>query len=134
MPRIYLVRHGHASTTWEPGDWDPGLSQLGHAQAEARAEQLAGLKPGTLPLLSSPLRRARETAAALERKWKTVATVESRVSEIPATGVPPAQRRDWLRTIMQRRWGELGQPLASWRNDVLQALLGTTEDTIVFSH
>jgi|SRR5215472_6820577 len=134
MPRLYLVRHGHASTTWEPGNWDSGLSQLGRVQAEARAEQLAGLDLGPLPLVSSPLRRARETAAALERKWKTAARVDSRVSEIPATGVAPEQRRDWLRTILQRHWIELGQPLASWRNDVLQALLGTTEDTIVFSH
>jgi len=32
-----LIRHGHASTTWEPSDWDPGLSELGRARAEARA-------------------------------------------------------------------------------------------------
>jgi len=134
MPRLYLVRHGHASTTWEPGDWDPGLSELGRVQAEARAEQLAGLDLGPLPLLSSPLRRARETAAALERRWKTVATVDSRISEIQAAGVPPEQRRDWLRAILQRRWVELGQTLDSWRNDVLQVLLETREDTIVFSH
>lgn len=132
MARIYLVRHGNASSTWEPGDFDPGLSPLGCAQAEARAEQLAA--KGPLVLLSSPLRRARETAAALERRWKTVAQVDSRVGEISADGVAPEKRREWLKGILERRWSELGQPLERWRNDVLEALLGLTQDTVVFSH
>ena len=132
MSRLYLVRHGNASTTWEPGDFDPGLSGLGHAQAEARAEQLAG--QGPLVLLSSPLRRARETAAALERRWKTVAQVDSRLGEISADGVAPEKRREWLKAILGRRWSELGQPLDRWRTDVLEALLGITQDTVVFSH
>jgi broad specificity phosphatase PhoE len=137
MALLYLIRHGHASSTWEPGDWDPGLSELGRAQAEGRAEKLAGI--GVIPpaLLSSPLRRARETAAALERRWNVVAPVEPRVSEIRADGVPPEQRRDWLRNILQLRWSELGEPGSSldrWRNDVLQALLERTRDTVVFSH
>src|SRR5262245_49540621 len=82
MASLYLVRHGNASSTWEPGDFDPGLSELGRAQAEARAEQLAD--KGPLALLSSPLRRARDTAAALERRWKTVATIDPRIGEIQA--------------------------------------------------
>ena len=134
MVRLYLVRHGNASTTWEPGDWDPGLTELGRAQAEARAEQLANLNLGPLAILSSPLRRTRETAAALERKWKTVAVVEPRISEIRADGIAPEKRRDWLRAILQRRWGELGLPLDRWRNDVREALLGIAQDTVVFTH
>lgn len=139
MPLLYLIRHGHASSTWEPGDWDPGLSEAGRAQAEARAEKLAGLGSNGVPLalLSSPLRRARETAAALERRWNTTAPVEPRISEIQAFGVAPERRRDWLRRILQLRWSELaepGSPLDRWRSDVLQALLGIAQDTIVFSH
>jgi broad specificity phosphatase PhoE len=132
MASLYLIRHGNASTTWEPGDDDPGLSELGRVQAEARAEQLAG--KGPLTLLSSPLRRARETAAALERRWKTVAAVDPRIGEIQAAGIAPEHRREWLKTIMQRRWRELGEPLERWRNDVLQAFMGITLDTVVFSH
>jgi broad specificity phosphatase PhoE len=132
MARLYLVRHGNATATWDPGDFDPGLTEIGRAQAEARAEQLAG--KGPLALLSSPLRRARETAAPLERRWNTIAPVDSRIGEIQATGVAPERRREWLKDILQRRWGELGQPLERWRNDVLQALLGITQDTVVFSH
>jgi broad specificity phosphatase PhoE len=139
MSLLYLIRHGHASTTWEPGDWDPGLSELGRGQAEARAEQLAGLRlhEGTLPLLSSPLRRARETAAALERRWQTAVAIEPRVGEIQAFEVAPELRREWLKSILQRRWSELGSPdspLDRWRIDVLQAILGITQDTIVFTH
>jgi broad specificity phosphatase PhoE len=132
MASLYLVRHGNASTTWEPSDVDPGLSELGLAQAEARAEQLAG--KGPLALLSSPLRRARETAAALERRWKTAATVEPRIGEIQTPEIAPEHRKEWLKTILQRRWRELGQPLERWRSDVLQALMGITQDTVVFSH
>ena len=135
MALLYLIRHGHASSTWEPGDWDPGLSELGRAQAEARAELLARQQP--LALVSSPLRRARETAAPLERRWKTVAAVEPRVSEIRADGVVPEKRRDWLRGIMQHSWSEIAPPESSlhrWRDDVLQALLGIAQDTVVFTH
>jgi len=132
MPRLYLVRHGNASTTWEPGDFDPGLSELGRTQAEARADQLA--RKGPIALLSSPLRRARETAAALERRWKAVVQVDSRVGEITADGIAPEQRREWLKATLQRRWRELGRPLDRWRNDVLEALLAVTQDTVVFSH
>jgi broad specificity phosphatase PhoE len=134
MARLYLVRHGNASTTWEPGDWDPGLSELGRAQAEARAEQLAHLDQGPLPLLTSPLRRTRETAAALERRWRIAATVEPRVGEVQPVGVPPEQRRDWLRTFLERRWPELDPRLERWRNDALRALLEITQDTVVFTH
>lgn len=131
MARLYLVRHGSASTTWEPSDFDPGLSELGRAQAEARAEKLADRGP--LALLSSPLRRARETAAALERRWKTVASVEPRIGEIQPPGIAPDYRREWLKDVLQRRWSEL-EPLERWRSDVLQALSGITRDTVVFSH
>jgi len=139
MSLLYLIRHGQASSTWEPGDLDPGLSEVGRAQAEARAEQMAGVRLHSAPLalLSSPLRRARETAAALERRWRSVTTIEPRVGEIQAFGVAPERRREWLRSILPLRWSELaapGSPLDRWRNDVLQALLAITQDTVVFSH
>src|SRR5262249_20300777 len=76
----------------------------------------------------------RETAAALERRWKTVATVDPRIGEIQTPGVAPEHRKEWLKGVLQRRWCELGEPLESWRSDVLQALLGITQDTVVFSH
>jgi broad specificity phosphatase PhoE len=132
MARLYLVRHGNATATWEPGDFDPGLTELGRAQAEARADELADKAP--LALLTSPLRRARETAAALERRWKKIAQIDPRIGEIQATGIAPERRREWLKDILQRGWGELGEPLERWRNDVLEALFEITQDTVLFSH
>ncbi len=60
--------------------------------------------------------------------------VEPRVGEIRADGVAPELRKEWLRSILHCRWSELGQPLDRWRNQVLEALLGITQDTVVFSH
>ena len=56
---IYLVQHGDKVRV--PGD--PGLTELGKDQAAATARWLEGA--GLQALLSSPLRRAWETAAAI---------------------------------------------------------------------
>ncbi len=63
MSRIYLVRHGRAAADWG-SHVDPGLDDVGRTQAEAMASELA--PKGPLPLVASPLRRTRETAAARE--------------------------------------------------------------------
>ena len=80
------------------------------------------------------MQRARETTATLEHRWNAVALVDARVGEIQSPSVPREQRKDWLRDILLRRWSELGQPHDRWRSNVLQAVLGIREDTIVFSH
>ncbi len=61
MSRLILVRHGRAAGGWDD-DLDPGLDELGRAQAEAMADLVA--PRGPLPILVSPMRRCRETAAA----------------------------------------------------------------------
>ena len=66
MPRLFLVRHGRATGGYG-ADLDPGLDDLGRAQAAATAERLGPLGP--LPMITSPLRRAREPAAALEARF-----------------------------------------------------------------
>ena len=132
MARIYLVRHGKAATTWDDRDPDPGLDDVGRAQAEARAAEFAGRGP--LPLVTSPLRRTRETAAALERQWNTIARVDQRVGEIQSPSNAHAQRIEWLKNVLGRRWRELGEPLQSWRSQILEALLEITCDTVVVSH
>jgi probable phosphoglycerate mutase len=63
---IVLVRH--AQPDWEPGGRavdDPGLTPLGHAQAEHAAEWLA--QRSFDAFYTSPLRRVRETAAPIAR-------------------------------------------------------------------
>ncbi len=65
-PRIGLIRHG--ATIWSEegryqGRSDPELCPQGHAEAARLAEYAAGL--GVSRIISSPLRRARQTAADL---------------------------------------------------------------------
>lgn len=66
-PTVVLVRHG--ATAWTgrryAGRRDPWLSPEGHAQVAALAVDLARAMPGPLRLVSSPLRRARQTASAI---------------------------------------------------------------------
>src|SRR5438477_9647640 len=131
MNRIYLVRHGRAAAGWG-AHVDPGADDGGRAQAEAMAKQLAA--KGPLPLIASPLRRTRETAAALERQWKTEARIEPRVGEIPSPVEDLAARAEWLRGIMPCRWPELEESLQRWRDAVVEALRALSEDTIVVSH
>jgi broad specificity phosphatase PhoE len=132
MARIYLIRHGKAGSTWDDRDPDPGLNEVGRTQAEARAADWAGKRP--LPLITSPLRRTRETAAAFERLWKVSADIEPRVGEITAPDALAAKRVEWLRETLQRRWQDLDAPLQHWRENVLEALLAIDRDTVVVSH
>ena len=66
--RLLLVRHGQTELSVErrySGRGDVSLTELGERQAKAVAERVAGLvEPGTL-VVSSPLSRARLTAAAV---------------------------------------------------------------------
>ena len=59
---LYLIRHGRASAGFAEAS-DPGLDEVGRTQAETAAQELASLGP--LPLITSPLKRARETAVPL---------------------------------------------------------------------
>jgi broad specificity phosphatase PhoE len=131
MSRVYLVRHGRAAADWG-SHVDPGLDKVGRAQAEAMAKKLD--TNGPLPLVASPLRRTRETAAALERQWGVGARIEPRVGEIASPVEDLTARAEWLRGIMQRRWPELDEPLQRWRGAVIDALRELGEDTVVVSH
>ena len=129
MPRLYLVRHGKAT---EDSEEDPGLTDTGRAQAEAMALALA--PKGPLPLLTSPFRRTRETAAPLERLWGVSIQTDPRIGEIP---VPPGvsmSRAEWLKFVRQRRWPDLDRPLRLWRDRVLEALLEIARDPVVVTH
>src|SRR5437762_3166034 len=131
MSRIYLVRHGRAAADWG-SHLDPGLDDLGRSQADAMAKALA--PKGPLPVVVSPMRRTRETAAALERRWGIAARIEPRVGEIPSPVEDLAARAQWLRRIMPGRWAELDLALRRWRDDVIDALTAISADTVVVTH
>ena len=63
--RLLLLRHGQTELSVErrySGHGDPELTPLGHAQAAGAAARL-GQVPDIAAVLTSPLRRARQTAA-----------------------------------------------------------------------
>lgn len=74
---LYLLRHAHAGdpAKWHAGDADRPLSKRGRDQAERLGRFLArrGFRPDAL--ISSPKRRASETAEILARalgvRWRT---------------------------------------------------------------
>ena len=70
---MILLRHGQSefnlhftATKRDPGIPDPGLTALGHQQALAAAEALAGERIGRI--ICSPYTRALQTAAPLARR------------------------------------------------------------------
>ncbi|MEZ5998870.1 MAG: histidine phosphatase family protein [Hyphomonas sp.] len=127
---IYLVRHGEAAAGW--GDHpDPGLSDLGHKQAEAAAEALMQL--GARSAICSPMQRCRETAGAFERRMKITAAIEPVVSEIVTPG-GISDRVSWLRGYMEGTWREEGAAHDDWRRRIVEALLLLPDNTAVFSH
>ncbi len=128
---LYLVRHGRPAATFAEA-LDAGLDPSGTAQAETVAHRLAPLGP--LAIVSSPLRRTRETAAPLERLWGRAARIDSAVAEIPSPSQDPAERGEWLRAVVVRRWADLPSELCRWRAAVLETLRTLVEPTVVFTH
>ena len=77
LNRIYMVRHGRASAGWDTA-LDPGLDELGQAQAREAADQLQSLQLSNL--ITSPLLRCQQTAAPLAQMWNVVPQVRAVVS------------------------------------------------------
>ena len=136
MTLLYLVRHGRAAAGWDV-DPDPALDVLGREQAEAAAGELSAL--GARSIVSSPLRRCRETAAPLADRWGTDVAIEPRVAEIPSPeGVAMADRVAWLRPAMAGTWADLGPRYTAYRDSVVSTVVSLTtsavEGAVVFSH
>lgn len=128
MARLFLIRHGEAAAGWG-AELDPGLSERGRAQAAALLERF----PAPLPLVVSPMRRTRETAAPLERAWGYPGRIEPVISEVPSPVREFAERRAWLDRLMAGRWAEAPQ-LAGWRESLLRFLRGAAEDAVLVTH
>jgi len=129
--KLYLIRHGRASAGFAEAR-DPGLDNVGRAQAQAMAKELGPLGP--LPLITSPLRRARETAAPFEALWGMKARVEPGVAEIPSPTEDLQARATWLRQAMRGRWSDLPAAYQAWRDGVAASLIALRTTTVVISH
>ena len=140
MPFVHMIRHGKPASTWgdSVADPDPGLDAEGRAQAEAAAAALLALSPSERPVrvLSSPLRRCRETAQPLADALGVPVEIEPAVAEIPTPSVlANAERGDWLRRSIQGRWDEIVGDLdyAEWARGVARAVVAKP-GAAVFSH
>jgi broad specificity phosphatase PhoE len=111
--RLLLLRHGQTELSVQrrySGHGDPELTPLGLAQAAGAAERLARV-PDIAVVLTSPLRRARQTAEAVAA----------------AAGVPLAVRQRLIETDFGK-WEGLTFPEARARDPQLHAeWLGSEE-------
>jgi broad specificity phosphatase PhoE len=139
MARLFLIRHGEPEAAWGGVVDDPGLSDRGKAQAEAAAEALAAR--GALAVLTSPLRRCRETAAPyLAGPGQQVATIAPWFGEV-VTPLGVADRRAWLMENFPwragagaRAWSSVDPALRDWRDEVVRKASAIDADTAVFTH
>ena len=129
--RLYLIRHGRPSASFAD-EVDPGLDKIGHNQAQAVAEELSSLGP--LPVITSPLKRTRETAAPFEARWKVTARVESRIAEIPSPSQNLEERAAWLEQALRGRWSDLPSEYQTWRDRLLQCLVAGQTSIVMTTH
>jgi broad specificity phosphatase PhoE len=138
MARLYLIRHGRPSATWGGHDDDPGLDEAGDAQARLARDWLLSRPAAERPRLvvSSPLRRCRETAQPTAEALGVTAEIDPAVGEIPTPKALTAEQRGpWLREAFQGTWkaiqGDFDYDV--WRGEIAASLVARG-DTAVFSH
>jgi broad specificity phosphatase PhoE len=138
MARVTMVRHGRATGGWDV-DPDPGLDDLGHAQAKETATELLRLLP-EVAVVSSPLRRCQETAQAFVAVAASAGivlpiTIEDAVAEMPSPeGYAIDDRVRWLQQAVRGSWQDLGERYTTYRQGLADFVRTRTQDTIIFSH
>jgi broad specificity phosphatase PhoE len=137
MTHLYLIRHGKPAAGWGEDD-DPGLDEQGRAQAEAVATRLMELPSHLRParVVSSPLRRCRETAEPFARALGVAIEIDPDVGEIPTpAGLSNEARPAWLREAMAGTWSQIRGDIdyEAWRQRGVAALRRRS-GVAVFSH
>ena len=134
---IYLVRHGLAAAGVD--DLDPGLADLGHAQARAAADALR--THGARRLVVSPLKRTRETAEPIATALGLSPEIRNEVAEVFDPSMPWGERKAMIGPFMAGKWADQPDVLRQWRARVVSALLEvglTTEaaggNLVIVSH
>ena len=135
---LHLIRHGRPASTWGGGDDDPGLDAIGREQARAVAERLMALEADSRPrfVVSSPLRRCRETAQPLADLLGVAVAIDPAVGEIPTpANLDAAERPAWLRRAFAGDWSEIEGDIDydAWRRAVGRSL-ESRAGAAVFSH
>jgi len=134
---LYLVRHGRTDANAKgllQGRLDPPLDEVGRKQAEA----IAALIGDVDEVISSPLLRARQTAAFFDRDvvvddaWIELAYGE--YEGVPAGEVPPEVWQSWKTNAMYAtKGGESFGALDARVREVCESL-GATMDIMFHCH
>lgn len=93
---LYLIRHGDYDREADPDADDVthnGLNEIGRLQARRVGARLAALPRRPHALITSPFRRARETAAEISAALGMPATVDTLLHEC----TPRAERADYMK-------------------------------------
>ena len=143
-----LIRHGQSTSNlglWSSRSYDVALTELGHIQAQAVADKL--LRPPEL-IISSPMRRALQTAEPTQKKWPDVPTVIWPIQEFAYLSRTKYEHSsaDQRATFVQDYWQTLdpnycdGEDAESFVQFIArlkafhQALLNQKGRVIVFGH
>lgn len=138
MTRLYLIRHGRPAAGWGGGDDDPGLDAEGARQAMGAARALGALPADQRPrtVVSSPLRRCRETAAPFAKALGVEMEIVTDVGEIPTpASLASSDRGPWLRASLAGRWADIRGDIdyELWRHRVFDAVK-IRPGAAIFSH
>jgi 2,3-bisphosphoglycerate-dependent phosphoglycerate mutase len=136
--QLLLVRHGETQRAEaEVGPADPGLTEQGHAQARRLAVWIARHEPVD-HIVSSPLLRARQTAAPLCDRLGLEPEIVADLAEFDAgssTYIPmeemKAARHPRLRAMVEGRWDEFGSDVDP---DAFRLTIVGTLDRLALSH
>lgn len=140
MVDVVIVQHAERDRT--PGD--PGLTDLGRRQAAETATFLSSVPGGVL--CSSPLRRARDTAAAIGEACGLGVAIDERLRERMNWGDAPSSQTfdeflaDWRRATHDRSWtppsGDSSNATAARMLEAINELVTSTDGPrlLVASH
>lgn len=112
---------------------DPGLDPVGRSQAEHVARALRHV--GAIRLVTSPMRRARETAQPIAEALGLSIQVVDEVAEVFDRAMTISERRRMLAPFLSGRWSQQPDRLREWRDRLLAKLNEFGDErTIVVSH
>lgn len=147
--RLHLVRHGEVHNPERilygrlP---NYGLSEAGHAMADAASAHIAALERGVGALYCSPLQRTQESAVPFTERLGLTAEIEERVIEPSNVFEGKRMRRalmnplNWwhLRRPSRPSWGEpyaeIAARMRAAMDDAWDAAASSAGDVVIVSH
>ena len=132
--QIFLIRHGEAEKPWHE-DPDPGLSVKGQRHAESVCSKFnPNLQLEEMRIMTSPLKRASETAKIFQNHLDIELITSPAFSELPSPGIDLSERPEWLQGIFGQSVSEIDDNLIQWRNQIIENVQNINHHTLIFTH